>query len=111
MANGQREDDVDGFGHAEEHAVRAHHRRWRGDAIAGGIGAVAVGTLLAEAVLAGRGPDLAEQPAPGRAPFQKRSRFEDGSALTPGLIATYALIALLFLIGLWLAAHFTMNSH
>lgn len=65
---------------------------------------------LAGAVLAGRGPDVAEQPAPGRAPFQTRSRFSDGSAMTPGLIATYALIALLFLVGLWLAAHFTMNS-
>ena len=65
---------------------------------------------LAEAVLAGNGPDAAGQPAPGRAPFQKRSGFNAGSAMTPGLIATYALIALLFLVGLWLAAHFTMNS-
>ncbi len=66
---------------------------------------------LAEAVLAGQGPNVAGQPAPGRAPFQKRSGFSDGSsAMTPGLIATYALIALLFLVGLWLAAHFTMNS-
>ncbi len=66
---------------------------------------------LAEAVLAGNGPDVAGQPAPGRAPFQRRPKPLIRGTMTPGLIATYGLIALLFLIGLWLAAHFTMNSH
>ena len=66
---------------------------------------------LAEAVLAAHGPDVTGQPVPGRAPLQKRSGFNDRGAVTPGLVATYALIALLFLVGLWLAAHFTMNSH
>ena len=66
---------------------------------------------LAEAVLAGNGPEVTGQPAPGRAPFQKRSGLVEHGAVTPGLIASYALIALLFLVGLWLAAHFTMNSH
>ena len=66
---------------------------------------------LAEAVLAGNGPDITGQPTPGRAPFQKRPKPLVRGAMTPGLIATYGLIALLFLIGLWLAAHFTMNSH
>ena len=65
---------------------------------------------LAEAVLAGHGPGVAGQPAPGRAPFQKRPEFNNGSAMTPGLIATYALIAVLFLVGLWLAAHFQANG-
>ena len=67
---------------------------------------------LAEATLAGNGPDVAGQPSPGRAPFQKRTRLAGrGGAPSPGLIATYAVIAVLFLLGLWLAAHFTMSSH
>ena len=64
---------------------------------------------LAEATLAGNGPDNAGQATPGRAPFQKRS-FAGRGVVSPGMIVTYALIAVLFLVGLWLAAHFTMNS-
>ena len=66
---------------------------------------------LAAATLAGHGPHIAGQPAPGRAPVARRSRLGgERGVVNPGLIATYALIALLFLIGLWLAAHFTMSS-
>ncbi len=65
---------------------------------------------LAEATLAGNGPDVAGHPAPGRAPFQKPAKLAGHGTFSPGLVATYVLIALLFLIGLWLAAHFTMNS-
>ncbi len=65
---------------------------------------------LAEATLAGHGPEIAGRPAPGRAPFQRRQGLVGGRAFTSGLIVTYALIALLFIIGFWLAAHFTMTS-
>ena len=65
---------------------------------------------LAEATLAGRGPEIAGQPVPGRASSQRRPGLMNRSALTGGLIVTYALIALLFAVGFWLAAHFTMTS-
>ena len=58
---------------------------------------------LAEATLAGDG--AADGVGLSRRPGARATR----SALTPGLIATYALVALLFVIGFWLAAHFTMG--
>ena len=65
---------------------------------------------LAEATLIGRGPDITGRPEPGRAPVQRRPGLMGHSALSGGLIVTYALIALLFILGFWLAAHFTMGS-
>lgn len=65
---------------------------------------------LAEATLSGHGPDLDPSAAGGRPMFARRGGFSDKGTITAGLIATYALIALLLLIGLWLAAHFTMSS-
>jgi len=66
---------------------------------------------LAEATLAGHGPDVdSAQGTGGRAAFRRRSSFGDSGSLAPGLIATYVLIAILFVFGFWLAAHFTMSS-
>lgn len=65
---------------------------------------------LAEATLAGNGPDKGGSGGAPRSPFRRRAGLADGSALTAGLIATYALIALVFVIGFWITAHFTMAS-
>ena len=57
---------------------------------------------LAEATLAGKGPDGGS----GRAP-----RALDAGRLTPATLATYAVILVALLIGFWLALHYTMSSH
>jgi hypothetical protein len=60
---------------------------------------------LAESTLAGNGPDVgAARPASGRiAPA--------AGMLTPGMIGVYAIIAVLFVVGFWLAAHYTVSNH
>ena len=55
---------------------------------------------LAEATLAGKGPDGGGT----------RTRTLDAGALTPAAIATYAVILVLLLIGFWMALHYTMSS-
>ena len=63
---------------------------------------------LAEATLAGHGPNgggLVIEPGRARS---STSRVRTTTA--PALIAVYALIAVLFVIGLWLAFHFTVTS-
>lgn len=63
---------------------------------------------LAEATLAGNGPDVEGAGGVGRG---RRSLTADTKKLTNGLMITYGLIALLFVIVLWFAAHFTVSSH
>lgn len=65
---------------------------------------------LAEATLAGRGPEIDAPHANPRAVARRAPVLADGRTVSPALIATYALIAILFLIGLWLALHFTVTT-
>ena len=58
---------------------------------------------LAEATLAGKGPD-----ASGRGPT--RTMLAERGALTPGAIAAYVVILVALLAGFWLAVHYTMSS-
>ena len=63
---------------------------------------------LAEATLSGHGPNgggVAIEP--GRA---RSSTLRERNKTAPTLIVVYALIAVLFVIGLWLAFHFTVTS-
>lgn len=66
---------------------------------------------LAEATLAGNGPEIGG--APGQAPRvapRARGPSAERRALTTGLIAAYALVAVLFVVGFLLAAHYTISS-
>lgn len=60
---------------------------------------------LAEATLAGHGPDVG---TPTGTLASRRTR--GPAALAAPLVLTYVAIAILFVIGFWLAAHFTMAS-
>ena len=62
---------------------------------------------LAEATLAGNGPDVDGAPRVARGPA--RGVLADRTTLTAGLVAVYGIIALLFLFGFWMAAHYTMG--
>ena len=64
---------------------------------------------LAEATLAGTGPDVDGTGGKGRPTVRRRAPL-DQNAWATRMIATYALIAVLFLVVFWLAAHFTMTS-
>ena len=61
---------------------------------------------LAEATLAGQGPDV-----DGGSRTGLRRGASPVSAVSPSLIALYVGIAILFGIGFWLATRFTMASH
>ena len=66
---------------------------------------------LAEATLSGQGPDVGGLPGGGREVGRRRiAGFGERTPLAPSLIAIYALIAVLFVIGFWLALHYTMTS-
>ena len=62
---------------------------------------------LAEATLAGNGPEVDGAPAPASRPTRAGRRAGRSEGLAPTAIALYALIALLFIIGFYLALHFT----
>jgi hypothetical protein len=61
---------------------------------------------LADSTLAGNGPDVvgATRPTSGR-------KAPASGMLTPSLLVVYAIIAGLFIVGFWLAAHYTVSSH
>ena len=59
---------------------------------------------LAEATLAGKGPEGSGTRATARAAVA------EGSAFTPVALAAYAVILLVLLAGFWLALHYTMSS-
>ena len=63
---------------------------------------------LAEATLAGHGPDGGEH----RSSMAEagRRRATGVNPMAPSLLAVYGLIAVLFVLGFWLALHFTMTS-
>ncbi len=65
---------------------------------------------LAEATLAGHGPDIEGGGSRAVTPFRRRAAIAP-SALSPMLIGIYVLIAVLFVVGFWLAGHFTLASH
>lgn len=66
---------------------------------------------LAEAVLAGRGPEIEGSPAPRHALAGRRlSAGRLGEGYTAGVLALYALIAVLFVVGFYLAMHFTATN-
>ena len=60
---------------------------------------------LADSTLAGHGPDIGA----GR-PATMRAAPATG-LLTPSMIVIYAIIAVLFVVGFWLAAHYTVSNH
>ena len=64
---------------------------------------------LAEATLAGNGPEIDGAPAsPARAiPAARRFGGRSGEGLTTGIIALYVLIAVLFVVGFYLAMHYS----
>ena len=69
---------------------------------------------LAEATLAGRGPEIdGMPPAAARQPLALRSRFAGrraGEGFAIGMVALYGLIAVLFVFGFYLAMHFTATT-
>ncbi len=65
---------------------------------------------LAEATLAGHGPDVEGGTGKGATSLSFRGG-RRANALSPALIAGYVLMAFLFVIGFWLAVHFTTTSH
>ena len=76
---------------------------------------------LAEATLSGQGPEVGGVPgtmgdgarrdgARRDSAWRRRSAGLADRPLAPGLVAVYALIAVLFVIGFWLALHYTMSS-
>lgn len=69
---------------------------------------------LAEATLAGNGPEVDGAPAmASRPPIAARGRFAGrsvGTNVPRGTIAVYGLIAVLFVVGLYLALHFTATT-
>ena len=66
---------------------------------------------LAEATLSGQGPHLGSGDDAGfdRSRFRSTA-FSERRAFSPALIAIYALIAVLFVLGFWLALHYTVAS-
>ena len=65
---------------------------------------------LAEATLAGHGPDVEGGGTRSATPFRHRGGPAGPNALSPMLIGIYVLIAILCVIGFWLAAHFAVAS-
>ena len=69
---------------------------------------------LAEATLVGRGPEVDGVPvAAARQPLALSSRFASrrtGEGFAIGMIALYGLIAVLFVVGFYLAMHFTATT-
>ena len=65
---------------------------------------------LAEATLAGNGPDVAGRPATGRSASPVRP-LSGGVTGSPAMIAAYALIAAVVVAVLWMALHFTAAGH
>ncbi len=65
---------------------------------------------LAEATLAGHGPDVEGGGSRAVTPYRARGAAGAPSVLSPLLIGIYVLIAILFVVGFWLAAHFTVAS-
>ncbi len=66
---------------------------------------------LAEAMLAGHGPEAGTEAAAGAGGGRRGIATLDRSPVTPGALAAYVLIAALFLVGFFVAAHYTMSSH
>ena len=67
---------------------------------------------LAEATLAGNGPEIGGA-GPGqsaRGASRRPGNPSERRAMTTGLVAAYALVAVLFVLGFLLAAHYTMTS-
>lgn len=67
---------------------------------------------LAEATLAGNGPEVDGAASP-RPPVAARTRFagrRTGEGFAPGMLVLYGLIAVLFIVGFYLALHFTATS-
>ena len=65
---------------------------------------------LAEATLAGKGPDV-DGATPARSPYLRDKTLAQGQTATPRLLVVYGVIAVLCLIGFWMAAHYTLSSH
>ncbi len=65
---------------------------------------------LAEATLSGQGPNLGGGGTGFDTGRLRSVNFRERRAFSPGLIAVYALIALLFVLGFWLALHYTVAS-
>ena len=65
---------------------------------------------LAEATLAGHGPDVEGGGSRTITPFRRGGGSIGSSAPSPILVGIYVLIAILFVIGFWFAAHYTMAS-
>ena len=65
---------------------------------------------LAEATLAGNGPDIGGPAGEPRMPFRRAGVFGDRGGLSTGLVATYGVIAVLFIVVFLVAAHYTMSS-
>ena len=63
---------------------------------------------LAEATLAGHGPDVDGAVSPR--PFHGRDR-KSSPLATPRLLVTYGIIGILFVIAFWAAAHYTLSGH
>jgi hypothetical protein len=61
---------------------------------------------LADSTLAGNGPDVV---GAARAPSTRAA--PANAMLTPGMLLVYAITAALVVIGLWLAAHYTVSNH
>ena len=68
---------------------------------------------LAEATLAGHGPEVDGVTTPARPPLALSGRFARrriGEGFAIGMIALYGLIAVLFVVGFYLAMHFTATT-
>lgn len=66
---------------------------------------------LAEATLAGNGPEIGSGAGKGaRTAVRRGGSLAEKSAMSPGLIVLYALVAVLFIVGFVLAAHYTLSS-
>lgn len=65
---------------------------------------------LAEATLAGRGPEIDAPHSTSHSVMRRTPTLASARTVSPTLIATYAVIAVLFLIGLWFALHFTVST-
>lgn len=65
---------------------------------------------LAEATLAGNGPEVDGAPVSSTRVPSTRRFARTGESYAAGTIALYALIAVLFVLGLYLALHFTASS-
>jgi hypothetical protein len=64
---------------------------------------------LAEATLAGNGPEVGGVPGPRPLP-RRAAGSETKGALSPAMLGLYALVAILFVAGFVLATHYTASS-